>query len=45
MLFNPVPNSGKDVTSINVMEFLLRKQAHMSISHTVCGGDSVMSQY
>ena len=29
MLFKPVPNRGKDISSINVMEFLLRKQAHM----------------
>ena len=38
MLLYPIPNRGKDISSINTLEFLLRKQAHMSISQTVCGG-------
>lgn len=29
MLFKPIPDRSKDITSINVMEFLLCKQAHM----------------
>ena len=37
MLFKPIPDRSKDITSINVMEFLLRKQAHMIFSHTVGG--------
>ena len=45
MLFKPIPDRSKDITSINVMEFLLRKQAHMIVSHTVGGGYSVMCQY
>jgi len=38
MLLYPIPNRGKDISSINT----LRKQAHMSISHTVCGGIIVL---
>ena len=45
MFLYPIPNRGKDISSINCVEFLLCQQAHMSISHTVWGGDSVMSQY
>ena len=37
MFLYPVPNRGKDISSINVMEFLLRKQAHMIFSHTAWG--------
>ena len=35
MLFEPIPDRSKDITSINVMEFLLRKQAHMIVCHTI----------
>ena len=42
MLFKPIPDRSKDITSINVMEFLLRKQAHMIVSHTVGGGIIVL---
>jgi len=45
MVFEPIPDRSKDISSINTLEFLLCKQAHMNISHTVRGGDSVMSQY
>ena len=37
MLFKPIPDRSKDIASINVMEFLLRKQAHMIFSHTAWG--------
>ena len=37
MFLYPIPDRSKDITSINVMEFLLRKQAHMIFSHTVGG--------
>ena len=29
MLFKPIPDRSRDIASVNVMEFLLRKQAHM----------------
>ena len=35
MLFKPIPDRSKDITSINVMEFLLHKQAHMIVCHTI----------
>ena len=44
MVFEPIPDRSKDISSINTLEFLLCKQAHMSISHTVWG-NSVMYQY
>lgn len=37
MFLYPIPNRGKDISSINTLEFLLRKQAHMIISHTALG--------
>ena len=37
MLFKPIPDRSKYITSINTLEFLLRKQAHMIISHTALG--------
>ena len=35
MFLYPIPDRCKDITSINVMEFLLRKQAHMIICHSI----------
>ena len=31
----PIPNRGKEISSINTLEFLLRKQAQMIFSHPV----------
>ena len=35
MFLYPIPNRGKDISSINILEFLLRKQAHMIVCHTI----------
>ena len=35
MFLYPIPNRGKDISSINTLEFLLRKQAHMIVCHTI----------
>ena len=35
MLFKPIPDRSKDITSINTLEFLLRKQAHMIVCHSI----------
>ena len=35
MLFKPIPDRSKYITSINTLEFLLRKQAHMIVCHTI----------
>ena len=35
MFFEPIPDRSKDISSINIMEFLLRKQAHMIVCHTL----------
>ena len=37
MLFKPIPDRSKDITSINTLEFLLCKQTHMIFSHTAWG--------
>ena len=34
MFLYPIPNRGKDISSINTLEFLLCKQTHMIFSHT-----------
>ena len=35
MFLYPIPNRGKDIPSINTLEFLLHKQAHMIVCHTI----------
>ena len=35
MFFEPIPDRSKDISSINTLEFLLRKQAHMIVCHTI----------
>ena len=35
MVFEPIPDRSKDISSINTLEFLLRKQAHMIVCHTI----------
>ena len=35
MFLYPIPNRGKDISSINTLEFLLRKQAHMIVCHSI----------
>ena len=35
MLFKPIPDRSKDITSINTLEFLLRKQARMIVCHSI----------
>ena len=35
MVFEPIPDRSKDISSINTLEFLLCKQAHMIVSHTI----------
>ena len=35
MFLYPIPNRGKDISFINTLEFLLRKQAHMIVCHTI----------
>ena len=35
MFLYPIPNRGKEISSINTLEFLLCKQAQMIFSHTV----------
>jgi hypothetical protein len=35
MFLYPIPNRGKDISSINTLEFLLRKQARMIVCHTI----------
>ena len=37
MFLYPIPNRSKDITSINTLGFLLCKQAHMIVCHTVRG--------
>ena len=35
MFLYPIPDRSKYITSINTLEFLLRKQAHMIVCHTI----------
>ena len=35
MFLYSIPNRGKDISSINTLKFLLRKQAHMIVCHTI----------
>lgn len=37
MVFEPIPDRSKDISSINTLEFLLCKQTHMIYSHTAWG--------
>ena len=35
MFLYSIPDRSKDITSINTLKFLLRKQAHMIVCHTI----------
>ena len=35
MFLYPIPDRSKDITSINTLEFLLRKQARMIVCHSI----------
>ena len=35
MFLYPIPNRGKDISFINTLKFLLRKQARMIVCHTI----------